>query len=123
MTPPAHLSPWLGVFLVALTSCAQPTTPASTSTSPCSKSGLSRLAPMPSLGHDPEPFRLEVRASRGMKVDKDKRTSERLGLPFRVDFHGVVFEGADGFLVGDDGTIVHLAVDGLGSEVYELVRQ
>ncbi|MDI3281967.1 hypothetical protein [Polyangium sp. 15x6] len=54
-------------------------------------------------------------------VEKGKRTLERLAVPFRMDFHGVVFDGADGFLVGDDGTIVHLAVDGLAATLYENV--
>ncbi|WP_136968612.1 WD40/YVTN/BNR-like repeat-containing protein [Polyangium sorediatum] len=53
--------------------------------------------------------------------EKDQRTFERIKLPVREDLHGVVFDGADGFLVGDQGTIVHLAVEGLGTEVMELV--
>lgn len=42
-----------------------------------------------------------------------KNTFERVQLPFGVDLHGVAFELVDGFLVGDRGTIVHLAVDGI----------
>jgi hypothetical protein len=38
---------------------------------------------------------------------------ERVQLPFGVDLHGVAFDLVDGWLVGDKGTIVHLAVDGI----------
>ncbi|MDC3959487.1 hypothetical protein KEG38_36880 [Polyangium jinanense] len=37
---------------------------------------------------------------------------ERVKLPFEVDFHDVAYELVDGFLVGDQGTIVHLGVEG-----------
>jgi hypothetical protein len=42
-----------------------------------------------------------------------KKAFERVQLPFGADLHGVAFELFDGFLVGDKGTIVHLAVDGI----------
>jgi hypothetical protein len=37
----------------------------------------------------------------------------RVTLPFGVDLNGVAYDAVDGFLVGDKGTIVHLAVDGV----------
>src|SRR6185369_7669693 len=42
----------------------------------------------------------------------DKSPVERLSLPYEVDFHGVAFELVDGFLVGDQGTIIHLGIKG-----------
>ncbi|MDC0744344.1 hypothetical protein [Polyangium mundeleinium] len=54
-------------------------------------------------------------------LEKDKRILERIKLPVREDLHGAVFDGADGFLVGDQGTILHVAVEGLGTERMELV--
>ncbi|UQA59061.1 hypothetical protein [Polyangium aurulentum] len=42
-----------------------------------------------------------------------EKTFERVQLPFGADLYGVAFELVDGFLVGDKGTIVHLAVDGV----------
>ncbi|MDI3290565.1 hypothetical protein [Polyangium sp. 15x6] len=38
---------------------------------------------------------------------------ERVKLPFQADFHDVAYELVDGFLVGDQGTIVHLGVEGV----------
>jgi hypothetical protein len=36
----------------------------------------------------------------------------RIELPFGVDLHGVVFDGIQGYAVGDNGTIVHVGVHG-----------
>jgi hypothetical protein len=42
----------------------------------------------------------------------NEKPFERVTLPFGVDLHGVAYFAVDGFLVGEKGTIVHLAVDG-----------
>ena len=42
----------------------------------------------------------------------EKTSLEQVKLPFEVDFHDVAYELTDGFLVGDRGTIVHLAIEG-----------
>ncbi|MDI3291534.1 hypothetical protein [Polyangium sp. 15x6] len=42
--------------------------------------------------------------------------SVRLSLPFGVTLRGVTMLMSDGFIVGDRGTIVHLAVDGVPKE-------
>lgn len=36
----------------------------------------------------------------------------RIALPSGADLHGVSFDLVDGFVVGDLGTIMHIAVDG-----------
>jgi len=41
-----------------------------------------------------------------------KKPVEKVRLPFEVDFHGVVYDLVDGFLVGDRGTLVRLGVHG-----------
>ncbi len=42
----------------------------------------------------------------------EKENVTRLSLPYGVDFHGAAFDLVDGFVVGDSGTIVKIALEG-----------
>src|SRR5687767_5659897 len=60
MTTPARVAPWLAALLSwALAACAEPLSLSTSSDSSGSEGGRSIWEPMPSVGRDPAPFRLE----------------------------------------------------------------